>query len=272
MICSEGVFFDRRCNELEQWLKARGYRDGLVREQILRARKFKRDDLLDRKPREETGNKLVFNITYHPAFARIKDTLSKIHLLLTPNEEHCNVFPAVPIIGFRRGKSLQDMLVHAKLPEINIQYGSSGRCDGKRCGICNFIQETSTFSDKDLQSKYTIKGGCLNCNSRNVVYLIQCRTCNMQYVGSSTTKFRFRFNNYRCCHRKYSSNQSVAQASFQAHFNQPDHNGMDDWSFILIDSASGEDSVRRKESFWQFKLNTFFPTGLNEREVSLDCG
>ena len=67
-------------------------------------------------------------------------------------------------------------------------------------------------------------------------------------------------------------NQSVAQASFHAHFNQPDHNGMDDWSFILIDSASGEDSVRRKESFWQFKLNTFFPTGLNEREVSLDYG
>ena len=92
-ICSEGIFFDRRCNELEQWLKARGYRDGLVREQILRARKFKRDDLLGRKPREATGNKLTFNITYHPAFARIKGTLSKIHLLLTPNEETPQRFP-----------------------------------------------------------------------------------------------------------------------------------------------------------------------------------
>ena len=89
---------------MEQWLKARRYRDGLVREQILPARKFKRDDLLDRKPREATGNKLIFNITYHPAFARIKDTLSKIHLLLTPNEEQRNVFPTVHIIGLRRGK------------------------------------------------------------------------------------------------------------------------------------------------------------------------
>ena len=250
---------------MEQWLNAICYRDSLVREQIMRARKFKRDDLLDRKPREATGNNHIFNITYHPAFARIKDTLSKIHLLLTPNEEHRNVFPAVPIIGFRRDKSLQDMLVRAKLPERNIQCGRSGRFHGKRCGVCNFIQDTSSFYDNDLRNKYTIKGGRLNCNSRNVVYLDQCIICNMQYVGSSTTKFRFRFNNYRCCHRKYSLNQSVAQASFHAHFSQPDRNGMDDWSFILIDSASGEDSVRREESFWQFKLNTLFPTGLNER-------
>ena len=61
----------------------------------------------------------------------MKDTLSKINLLVTPNEEHRNVFPAVPIMGFRKGKSLQDILVRAKLQEINIQYGSSGRCDGK---------------------------------------------------------------------------------------------------------------------------------------------
>ena len=166
--------------------------------------------------------------------------MSKIHLLLTPNEEHRNVFPTVPITGFRRVKSLQDMLVRAKLPEINIQYGSSCRCERKRCCVCKFIPETSTFYDKDLENKCTITGGCLNCNSRNVVYLVQCRTCDTQYVGSSTTTFRFRFDNYRCCRRKYISIQSVSQASFHAHFSQPDHNGMADWSFILIDSANDE--------------------------------
>ena len=217
------------------------------------------DDLLDRKPREATGNKFIFNITYHPAFARIKDTLSKIHLLLTPNEEHRNVFPAVTLIGFRRGKSLQEMLVCAKLPEINIQCGSSGRCDGKRCGICNFIQETSSFSYKDLQNKYTIKGGRLNCNSRNVVHLVQCRICNMQYVGSSTTKFRFRFNNYRYCHRKYSSNQSVAQASFHAHFSQPDHNGI--WMtghLFLLTQPVMKIPLEERNRFGNSSLTLFF--------------
>ena len=192
-------------------------------------------------------------------------------MLLTPNEEHRSVFSDVPIIGFKRGRSLQDMLVCAKLPEIHDQDGSSCKCKGRRCGVCSYIKETSTFSDRDLKNTYTIKNR-LNCNSQNVVYLVQCKTCNMQYVGSTCTKFRLRFNNYSCCHGKFSTNKSIAQASFHAHFSQPDHHGMDDWSFIIIDSAGDVGSVRRKESFWQYKLNTFTPNGLNEREVSLDYG
>ena len=39
-ICSENTFFDKRCNELEIWLKERGYSDKLVRGQIRKARKF----------------------------------------------------------------------------------------------------------------------------------------------------------------------------------------------------------------------------------------
>ena len=30
--------------------------------------------------------------------------------------------------------------------------------------------------------------------------------------------------------------------------------------------------LEERNPFWQLKLNTFFPTGLNEREVSLDFG
>ena len=30
-ICSENVFFDYQCNELEVWLKERGYSDKLIR-------------------------------------------------------------------------------------------------------------------------------------------------------------------------------------------------------------------------------------------------
>ena len=33
--CSENAFFDKRCTELEVWLKERGYSDKLVRGQIL---------------------------------------------------------------------------------------------------------------------------------------------------------------------------------------------------------------------------------------------
>jgi len=106
-----------------------------------------------------------------------------------------------------------------------------------------------------------------------VVYLVNCKTCAKQYVGSSTPKFRFRFNNYKSCYRKHHAGfNNVPQSSFHAHFDQPDHNGMADWSFILIDQGENLNATRRKESLWQHRLNTFIPDGLNERDVMWENG
>ena len=45
-ICSENQFFDKRCNDFEVWLKNRGYNEKLVRQQILKAQKYRRTELL----------------------------------------------------------------------------------------------------------------------------------------------------------------------------------------------------------------------------------
>ena len=45
-ICSKNQFFDKRCNDLEVWLKNRGYNEKSVRQQILKARKYRRTELL----------------------------------------------------------------------------------------------------------------------------------------------------------------------------------------------------------------------------------
>ena len=68
--------------------------------------------------------KLVFNITYHPNFSNLKDIMSFLHLLLTPDQEHQQVFHKVPIIGFRRAKSLKDILVRAKILPVPENEGS----------------------------------------------------------------------------------------------------------------------------------------------------
>ena len=167
---------------------------------------------------------------------------------------------------------MKDILVRAKVSEKAEGPGESSNCGGKRCEVCSYICNSKTFLDKSGKKTYEIKGGKMNCNSRNVVYMVQCKVCKIQYVGSACTKFRMRFNNYKACFKKYSLNKSVPQASFHAHFSQTDHNGMDDWSFTLIDYAKDVESVRRKESFWQYKLNSFQQDGLNERDVTFDFG
>ena len=46
-ICSENWFYDKRCNKLEVWLRERGFTYKLVRQQIFKARKCKRKELLN---------------------------------------------------------------------------------------------------------------------------------------------------------------------------------------------------------------------------------
>ena len=38
-----------------------------------------------------------------------------------------------------------------------------------------------------------------DCSSENVMYLITCKKCEKQWVGSCITRFGTRFNNYRSC-------------------------------------------------------------------------
>ena len=71
-ICSENMFFDNRCNQLECWLRDRGYNEKVVRQQILKARKFTREDLLNQDSKTKGRNKLVFNFTYYPAYSKLK--------------------------------------------------------------------------------------------------------------------------------------------------------------------------------------------------------
>ena len=102
-ICSENRFFDKRCNQPECWLDDRGCDEKVVRQQILKARKFTRKDLLNQDSKTKGRNKPVFNFTYHPAYSKLRHILSNFNLLLTPDAQHRNVFSEVPIVGFKRG-------------------------------------------------------------------------------------------------------------------------------------------------------------------------
>ena len=153
--------------------------------------------------------------------------------------------------------------MRAKLPTLQNCKGGSDKCGSRKCKVCNVLRTTETFSDKSGR-EYQIKTNkVLDCNSRYIVYLVECKRCKIQYVGSAKTMFRDRLNNYKTSHRNFIANKYVTQQSFYEHFNSNGHNGMSDWSFTLIDQAESLQLVRRKESFWQYQLNTFAPNGLN---------
>ena len=196
-ICSKNQFFHKRCNNLEVWLKNCDYNEKLVRQQIIKARKYGIRELLYNEREDVYKNKLVFNITYCPIFSKPKNILLKIHLPLTPDRKHSNVFENIPIMSFKKGKILKDILVRTKVPPLKTEEGFCGPSNKWRYEICKHITKSHQFESTSTKHVYSIRPQNLNNASKNVVNLFTCKTCRKQYTGS-TEEFRSRFNNYRC--------------------------------------------------------------------------
>ena len=56
---------------------------------------------------------------------------------------------------------------------------------------------------------------------------------------------------------------------FFGHFFSEGHQGAFSVSIKIIDGASHVYTLRRRELFWQYKLGTFAPNGLNERAADI---
>ena len=270
-ICSEDRQFQDRVGELAGWLKDRGYEESMVNEQIDRARRLDRQTLLANTGNRSTqgrGKRVPLVATYHPALNSLGKVARRLHPMLTNSEEHREVFPEPPVVAFRRCKNLKDILVRARL----YSGGDGGhdkkgcsRCGKSRCQVCSVMSNNSYFHSNVTNREYRINYS-FNCNSSNVVYLLECTVCGVQYVGSTNTPFRLRFNNYKSSSRKFTTGASVPQAEFFRHFSGEGHQGfLKDISVKIIDRLTGGDRMR--ESFWQYRLDSFAPRGLNTRQV-----
>ena len=73
------------------------------------------------------------------------------------------------------------------------------------------------------------------------LYLLGCKVCGKEYVGSTFTSLRTRFNNYKSSSTKL----SVAQAEIFRHFTEANHNGfLEDVTIRIIDRVFGESRLR----------------------------
>ena len=114
-------------------------------------------DLLNNMKNKRNDYQLVLNITYHPDFSNLKDTMSFLHFLLTPDQEYQKVFHKIPIIGLRRVKSLKDIIVTAKVPPLQKNEGFCGPCKKSRCEICEHMVIANSCKSTTTQRPYFVR-------------------------------------------------------------------------------------------------------------------
>ena len=64
--------------------------------------------------------------------------------------------------------------------------------------VLKHVHECSTFNSNVTHKTYNIVNPSLsmNCGTKNVIYLITCRKCGIQYVGEMGQSLRKRMNNH----------------------------------------------------------------------------
>ena len=224
--------------ELKGWLVNRGYKEGEVDQQIERVRSCDRVGLLNRQNKDQKDGRIPLVLTYHPTLNKVYDILRESSNVLLVDQKHKELFQNKVFLSFRRAKNLKDQLVRAKLPvsvDESLSVKGCYKCNGRKsCQICGLIQEGDSFQNSDENRSFTIYSGKYNCNSENVVYLLQCECCHKKYVGSTKTKFRQRFNVYKSYFRSYARKHNegtldrgrpIPQANFFSHFFESHHRG-----------------------------------------------
>ena len=258
-ICSQKSDLNSHVKELKSWFSKRGYPDRIVTEQVNRALRSEENvKERDGKHMKENGVPLV--VTYNPNFKNLSILIRKNLQFLYADPETKRVFTPAPFVSFRSVRNLS-FLVRSKVYPLERKVGSA-QCNGKRCQVCLNINETDTFESFQTKQKYKINHH-LNCNDKCLIYLLFCKACGLQYVGSTTDKFRLRWNNYKENDRKALRGEEHIQPELFEHFAADNHNCfLTDCSITLIDKTDGSDPTRREE-YWRKVLKTVAPYGLN---------
>ena len=140
----------------------------------------------------------------------------------------------------------------------------SKKCNSKRCLVSLNISETDIFQSFQTKEQYQINHQ-LNWNDKCLIYLLSSKVCGLEYVGSTTDKFRLGWNNYKENNRKAKRGEEHMQPLVLKHLSSNDYNGfLEDCSIFLIDKTDGSDPTRREE-YWKRRrvLNTVTQYGLN---------
>ena len=194
-ICDADEKFDTRSSEYQNYLIARDYKPTFVKRQFHDIKNISR-----REPRQVKSNLMKSNFKlitlYNPVIKNSEKVSNENAHISYDNLDMKKVFPERTISAtYRRGKCLKELISLSLYPRTVTESASRvSKCNESKCDKCtNYIVVKNEFTCTDTGKTYKVRGD-LTCKSNNVVYLINCKKCKQQYVGSAfENSFKPRF-------------------------------------------------------------------------------
>lgn len=188
------------------------------------------------------------------------------------------------MLAFRKNKNLKEHLVRAKIKtgdtdnntnpiELTIEHNAPietpvvdpfhlpadhiSCCPIRRCFLHKYLHKSLRIQGSITKRSYRVRGK-FNCNSKNIIYLIQCAKCTKQYVGQTRSCLRHRIS-------QHINNKSSPNSIVDQHFEQSGHKMMVQpiEQVSHLDPSNIEKVLNERERYWISKLKTVYPQGLN---------
>ncbi|XP_053556368.1 uncharacterized protein LOC128647639 [Bombina bombina] len=254
--------------EMRDKFLQRGYKKRIVEDTLNEVLTLTQDNFIYKAAKAETESKLIMATTFAPNTTQAGKIL-RTHWLLIQSDTRLKFAERMtPMIAYRRGTNLRDILVRTDPKKSYIgathkNIKGSYKCLG--CTTCNGLISTKTFHHPQTNKVYTIQHS-ISCNTTHVIYLLYC-PCSQFYVGKMSGTLRERMANYRRAIRvalkEGDSDQPVAR-----HCAVKSHQ-VSTIRYILIDHIPPLDrggdwnkTLLRREAEWMYRLGTVTPGGL----------
>ena len=138
--------------------------------------------------------------------------------------------------------NLKQILVQTDINPKQIPKGT-GPCNGP-CVICTFMQTPTEFTSRVTKTRFPINGR-FNCKTKSAVYLINCKKCDIQYMGQTGNTINERIRGHITDIRPGYDTKPVSR-----HFTTNQHT-LNDVSVMVICTTSQNVNIRfRTEEVW----------------------
>ena len=274
-ICTLDLDFEANAKKLTGYYLRRGYPLKSLKKHYLRARKFSQDELLETVSKK--ANEAPVMVTqYNPRNPQIGSLVQRNWNIIQNTEELTQIFSSKPLMGFRRLPNLRDILTSS-----TISYPPKPTTDAKpsvhtpvctRLGKCTYCprirkaeQITSfhtkqVFKCKSLPPKHKV-----TCELSNVIYIINCNQCGLQYIGETKRPFRNRMYEHQNSVQKFQPEKSTPVSR---HFTQKNHSvkNMEFSIFQWMGDPTSPNATSRRRSqqlYYIWAFPTLHPAGIN---------
>ena len=110
-ICSDNHFFEKRACELHNILLEQGYKNKLIKECIMKARRTSRHEAIINRPISSTDH-VPLVVTYNPALPNLHSILKEHHQIVLTSSKAQAIFKEPPLVAYRRRRNLPTKYCH----------------------------------------------------------------------------------------------------------------------------------------------------------------